>query len=191
MLFRSDAEQVADAWDLGEVLRLGAGMDEFSDNMHFVADYEVREPQAVLDKLRSCKRIVVLGGQDEMPSFHWMDKDVDAMDPGVPLLGGPPRQIAQLLMLPQMLELVATTPENLREARTQFDLTIGASAAPMKDYQRPGSVQTLDSEPLMAMSPRGASQEEKQRHLLDSVADRKSTRLNSSHSSVSRMPSSA
>ena len=156
----NDFEAAADAWDICELLRLGVGAEEYSDLIHYVASYEVADAKEFFDQFRQSKHVLVLEGSEEQGaqqsrSVHWMDKELQAESASVPLLGGPPRQLAQINLLPGGVELVATGTDNLRLAREQFEQAVGPTASPVGEYQRPGNLQTLDAEPLLMVHASG------------------------------------
>jgi tetratricopeptide (TPR) repeat protein len=51
-----DEPKAAAAWELGEVLRLGAGMEEKADCREYSVTYQIRDPNAVLGMLQEWER---------------------------------------------------------------------------------------------------------------------------------------
>ena len=90
-----DLDAAANAWDLVEVLRLGAGAEDLSDSRLYSAHYEVVDPQQFAKRLQQSKYVVVMNAGEGKRSVHWMDKEVSPPESGIPILGGPPRQLAQ------------------------------------------------------------------------------------------------
>ena len=166
-----DFERSAAAWDVCEVLRFGAGAEEVCDHLHYVATYAVADPEKFMDRLKNCKHVMVVAeGEDRTPSLHWMDKEVDPnQDAGAPIIGGPSRQLAQVLLGPDSVEIVATAPEALAETTAKFDVVVGETATPLEKSDRPGPVQTLDAEPFLVFHPKGAADETKAKRTLEEV----------------------
>lgn len=164
-----DPDAAADAWDLAEVLRLGAGAEDLSDTRLYAAQYEITDPQSFSDRLQQSKYVVVVSAGEGERSLHWMDKEVSPPDSNIPILGGPPKQLAQFNMYGPVLELVSVTAENLAHARRTFEQTIGDSVRFDSVVERPGNPSTLDSEPFLVFDPQKISPEEKNARILESI----------------------
>lgn len=165
----TDFELAADAWELGEILRLGVGMDQHGDIRNYVAVYEIPDPNQFLERLRPSRHVLVMKSSDGARSLHWMDREI-APNPGaVPLLGGPPRQIAQLNLALDGLEIVATTPEQLRAAQAGFDRAVGETARFVETYDRPGEISAIDAEPFLIAPEPGTPSERQAEMILESV----------------------
>lgn len=162
-------EAAADAWDLGEVLRHGAGAEEYCDNRHHVATYEFADLQAFMERLKTSRHVLVMSSPEGARSLHWMDKELADIQGSVPLLGGPPRQIAQLNMSPDGVELVATTSHHLFEARAKFELTVGDTVRLLGTDERPGDPQTMDTEPFLIFPGSNATEEKQAEIIMQSV----------------------
>lgn len=165
----TDAEAAADAWDLCEILRLSADAEEFSDNILHIATYEVDDPQAFLERLRPCRQVLVNSTPDDQHSLHWMDRELD-LSPGSGLIvGGPPRQLAQIMLTGEGVQLVASSSRNLAETRAKFDLVAGDTLRWQQTAEVPGNIQGIDVEPLMIPSSPGQTAESRAATILDSV----------------------
>ncbi|MFO0945829.1 MAG: hypothetical protein U1D30_07785 [Planctomycetota bacterium] len=162
-------EAAADAWDLGEILRLGAGAEESCDNRNYVATYEFSDLQAFMERLKTSRHVLVMSSPNGARSLHWMDKELADDRGGVPLIGGPPRQIAQINMSPEGLHLVATTSHHLFEARAKFDLVAGDTVRLVRTDDLPGDPQTLDSEPFLIFPGSNVTEEKQAELVLQSV----------------------
>jgi tetratricopeptide (TPR) repeat protein len=145
-----DVDAAADAWDLAEILRMGGGAEEVSDNLLHVALYRVVDPQAFLERLSTVKNLVVVSSGEENRSLHWMDKEVTPNE-GVPILGGPPRQIAQLVFFGPVLEVVATSQANLHDVRSKLEPTADQTLQWETTLTRAGHPMSLDAEPFLVM----------------------------------------
>ena len=164
-----DANAAADAWDLAEILRLGAGAEDLSDTRLYSAHYEVTNPPQFAERLQQSKYVVVLNAGENQRSLHWMDKEVSPPESGIPILGGPPRQLAQFNMYGPVLELVSVTADNLASARRTFEPTVGDAVRFDSVTERAGNPSTLDSEPFLVFDPKQVSPEEKNARILESV----------------------
>lgn len=163
-------DDAADAWDLAEVLRLGVGAESESDCLLHVATYRILDPQGVVEALKSSKRATVAVGADEQASVHWMDKDVEpAAGVSVPILGGPPRQIAQLRIIGPFLEVVATSREDYDAASRQLEAVAGGAIQREETEVRAAEPHLLDVEPLQYYWGPDAPEAERQRRELEAV----------------------
>jgi tetratricopeptide (TPR) repeat protein len=164
-----DFDAAADAWDLAEVLRLGAGAESESDCLLHVAVYRVLDPQGLVEKLKSSKRVAVAVSADEQASIHWMDKDVEPAGGAVPILGGPPRQIAQLRILGPFLEVAATGREDHDAAVRQLETVAGGVIQREETEVRAAEPHLLDVEPLQYYWGPNAPDAERGRRELEAV----------------------
>lgn len=158
----NDFDAAANAWDLGEVLRLGAGAEAVSDIVTSVAFYAVRKPEEFLERIKRSRRILVMISPDRVHSFHWMSRDLEEPNSAVPLLGGPPRQLAQIHVHANGVDLVATRTEALREARRGFEELMGPTLQFVDEEERPGTLETLDAEPFLIAGSGKISDDERQ-----------------------------
>ncbi|QDU63565.1 hypothetical protein Pan216_44460 [Planctomycetes bacterium Pan216] len=165
----TDRELAADAWHLGEILRVGAGAEEVSDNIHHVVTYRVPEPEAFFELLQKVKCTVVVKSPEGHHSLHWMDREVDQEPSDVPLVGGPPKQLAQVFIIPGEVHIVATTESNLRRVRDQFEEALFDTVHYAEELTRPGSLQTLDAEPFLIFHETSSSPEEQRKRAFESV----------------------
>lgn len=165
----NDLNLAADAWDIAEVLRMGGGAEDLSDNLLYIALYEVKDPNAFIERLQKTKHMVVVSTPDGHRTLHWMDKEVNPDASGLPLLGGPPRQLAQFNMYGQVLEIVATNEVALRDVLVKFDLVVGETVRLETKMTRAGNSTTLDSEPFLIFDNNKGTPEERQAKTLDAV----------------------
>lgn len=165
----TDFEAAADAWDLCEILRLGADAEEYSDNILHIASYSVSDPHAFLERLKPCRQVLVNSSPDGQHSLHWMDKDVEQTPGNTFLVGGPPRQLAQIMLTGEGVQLVASSSRNLAETRAKFDLVAGDTVTWRETSEAPGSIQGIDVEPLLIPSVPGQTPEAREAVVLDAV----------------------
>jgi tetratricopeptide (TPR) repeat protein len=164
-----DLSAGADAWDLAEVLRMGAGAESLSDNMLYSALYQMENPEEFVQRLQNSKRLMVVATPDGHRTLHWMDKEVQPDGAAVPIIGGPPRQLAQLNLVGGALEVVATNAESLAEVRRQFDPLMEGVVRFHAADSYPGTPMTLDSEPFLVFDDPKLPEEERQQRTLQEV----------------------
>jgi tetratricopeptide (TPR) repeat protein len=165
----SDLSAAADAWDLAEVLRMGAGAEALSDNMLHSALYQLEQPEEFVKRLQESKRLMVVATPDGHRTLHWMNKEVQPDGASVPILGGPPRQLAQLNLVTGALEIVATQAESLAEVRRLFDPLMEGVVRFHAEDRYPGSPTTLDSEPFLVFEDPKLPEEERQQRTLGEI----------------------
>jgi tetratricopeptide (TPR) repeat protein len=166
----TNIEAAADAWDLAEVLRMGAGAESLSDNLLYSALYQLENPEEFVQRLQQSKRLMVVATHDGHRTLHWMDKEVQTDGgAGVPIIGGPPRQLAQLNLVSGALEIVATRAESLAEVRRLFDPAMEGVVRFHAADSYPGSPTTLDSEPFLVFDDPKLPEEQRQQRTLAEV----------------------
>lgn len=164
----TDFEAAAEAWDLCEILRLGVGAEEFSDIIDYVAVYELGDTDAFLQAIHRSSRLVVNNSNEEV-TLHWLDRERQSPADQYQIQSSPKRLAEISLRSQEAIELIASSPEKLREARESFESVVGATVTPAGEYQRPGFIGHLDNEPLMMFSDRKLSDEEILKELLEST----------------------
>lgn len=148
----NDSSAAADAWDLAEVLRLGAGAEDASDCLFYIARYEMHQPEALFEQLRTSRHVIVAARKDDEPTLHWLDKEREAADSSVPILGGPPRIIAQFVLTNQLLEVVAHSQVDLDTVLPRFESVAGNTVKRLDVLIRRCDPFDIDPEPFQYLS---------------------------------------
>jgi tetratricopeptide (TPR) repeat protein len=164
-----DLSAAADAWDVAEVLRMGAGAETLSDNMLHSALYQLENPEEFVQRLQQSKRLMVVATPDGHRTLHWMDKEVQSDGGSVPIIGGPPRQLAQLNLVGGALEIVSTNADSLAEVRQSFDPLMEGVVRFHAADSYPGTPTTLDSDPFLVFDDPKLPEAERQQRTLAEV----------------------
>lgn len=128
-----DFETAADAWDLCELLRLGADVVSLSDFVQCSVTYDVAEMQAIMQSLQNTRRIRVIAIKDNPLGMIWLDRAVEESHSPVPLLGGPPQALGWIVPDGDTrLHLSTRTPELLERMRRDLDVHFAGRARPTR-----------------------------------------------------------
>lgn len=143
-----DAEAAAEAWDLAEILRLGVGAEDASDCLLHVARYELLQPEPMFEQLRGSPHVIVAKRADDEPTLHWLDKEREPANSNVPILGGPPRIVAQFVMSPQAFEVVSHSRVDLDAMLSKFEEIAGPTVRRIDILVRRCDPLDIDPEPF-------------------------------------------
>lgn len=165
-----DFEAVAEAWELGEVLRIGVGAEEYSDLVQYVTLFEVPGPKKFMEVMRGCGHAVSMGSpESENASLHWLDKSAKVISDRH-WIESPPKRLAQInVVRPVGVELIATSERKLKLAMESFQQAMGDAVQVAGSYMRPGDLHTLDAEPLIVLRAPNMSDEELHNRILEST----------------------
>ncbi len=140
-----NADAAANAWDLGEVLRAALPSPAHNDLLDWFAVYRIVDANQLGAAFQDWKRVVSLRSENGV-RLHLLDRDLENLAAGAPLLGGQPRMLAQLAVLEGMLMVVATSSRKLAEAKAALDARAGLAIAPAEEATQPGVLDALDFE---------------------------------------------
>lgn len=154
----TDFEAAAEAWDLCEILRVGFGAEEYSDILLHVAVYEIVDVQEFTNITRTCGQIIAMGPTPQESTIFWADRPFNRHE-DASLIQVQPKLVAEVHVQGPVLELVATSEENLRQATSSFESVLQNAVRRTGGYQQPGTLDRMDREAIDTLTTRRASPE--------------------------------
>jgi tetratricopeptide (TPR) repeat protein len=138
----NDVGRAATAWALGEVLRLGQGMEDHSDYVEHAVVFQIRDPQSFFNFLQEWQRERRLTGvqvrqEEGLISGIVLDRAGLVTTGGAP--GGPAKLGAYLLVLGNILRLWNIDNNALDRARQEVQQRIGQSLSEAHTQRGPAS----------------------------------------------------
>lgn len=152
----SDEAKAAEAWTLGEALRLGHGMEPHTDFIESSAVFQVRDAQGVsaaLQKWQNERRLLILQAREDEPVFSGLILERQQSLTVNPAEAPPPRLGAYLLIVADRLRIWNTSREAFDRTREELQQRAGAglsggqieqTAANFNDVLAPALVFPID-----------------------------------------------
>ena len=167
-----DEAEAAKAWAIGEVLRLGQGMEDQADYVEYSTIAQVRDPQAIANALNELGRKQLLSGvqvseEQGVVTAAILDPPPPALTPELEAKQSP-HLGAFMVMMQGILRLWHINKESLERAFTAIQMNAGDSLAQRVDVRGPAKFHDVLSEALIF--PRQAvSDEDVSKRLGESV----------------------
>jgi tetratricopeptide (TPR) repeat protein len=157
-----DETRAAAAWDLGEVLRFGHGMEDQADYVEHFVIYSIRNPQTLfgfLQKWEEERRLVGVNVQQEEGIVTGM-----VLDRGTGLItaGALPQSAklgAYLMIAGGLIRLWHTNADSLERVRQEFQERAGAAVAEPRGGRGPAAFTDVFAESITFL-PRAVTEQE-------------------------------
>jgi hypothetical protein len=138
----TDETRAAAGWALGEVLRLGSGMEDQADYVEYAVTYQMRTPQLVAQTLQTwqqTRRLIILDAREEQGIVTGL-----VLDAGSPLAVGLgqehfPRLGAYLLLVADRLQLWNVNRDAMERIQKELQQQAGAGLTPPHSERRPAN----------------------------------------------------
>lgn len=169
LTLEKNPEVGAEVVDLCELLRIAPELLSESDFANYAVAYQVVNPEVFIDRFQKSRQIFAIPTQNGGQIIHLLDKEMTQGDGAVPILGGPPRQIAMLIPGQDFLQLVSSSEDKLAKAKAEIE-KIGGDAL-KRDAEGPvwGGIESLDDEPFLVVPQPGLSDEQRNANLLTAI----------------------
>jgi tetratricopeptide (TPR) repeat protein len=123
-----DEAKAGEAWALGEVLRLGQGMEEQSDHREYAVVYEIRDPRpvsAVLEEWQRAQRLVAVEAGQQQDVFGAILLDVGPVFSAAPAQAETAPLAGYLMVAPGMVRVSGPLQEPLDRVRAELEQKAG------------------------------------------------------------------
>lgn len=162
-----DFNAAASAWEIAEVIRGASDAGAQGHQPWHVASYDVHDIQDLAMQLESSPYILVqVTGEETPPLIHVLDREKSS-SAGIPILGGPNRKLAMLMIAPGMVQLHSLSHSSYQKAKARFEEIAGGRVTFRSEARVPRGIEMIDAEALWFLLPDGCSVEERREKFLE------------------------